>query len=166
MQLSVSTFAMLRKYGRTIEKTMSPFWVYLFALLGALTAFMVLASFIFCRVLSIESISIYWNVTPEGLVDLIGIKICLPFTKHQPCGTFPYSMHSKTIVALGFIRFTSSAAGSSFGSCATSLPCIAHCSMLFFNCFPSIMTSVFICLCLFQSPAFALFHPMSCLSHG
>ena len=30
-------------------------------------------------------------------------------------------------------------AGSSLGSCGTSFPCIAHCNMLFFNCFPFIV---------------------------
>ena len=35
--------------------------------------------------------------------------------------------------------FKQTLAGSSLGSCGTSFPSIAHCNMLFFNCFPFIV---------------------------
>lgn len=72
MQSSSVTIAIFRRYGRTIENNTLHFSVYLLARLGASFVLIRLAEMIIFLLLSIESISIYLKVAPEGEVDFIG----------------------------------------------------------------------------------------------
>ena len=72
MQSSSLTIAMFRRYGRTIEKSVSSFIVNRLALLGASLVGHILADNIFLFLLSMVSISIYLNVSPLGVHDCIG----------------------------------------------------------------------------------------------
>lgn len=64
MQSFSETIAMFLKYGRTKEKTTSPFCVNRLALLGALATFSIFTLLIICRLLSIASIDSIGETVP------------------------------------------------------------------------------------------------------
>lgn len=80
------TIAIFRRYGLTIEKTISPLTVNLVALLGASEDFKILGAVTTPFLLFIESMSIYLNVSPDGLVLFIGLNRSFPFSITHPLG--------------------------------------------------------------------------------
>ena len=68
----------------------------------------------------------------------------LTVTEYQPCGNFLLCPLSQGVKS-GFMRFNNSMAGSSFGSCGTSLPWMARSRILLLVCLIVVCKSSFPC---------------------